>query len=138
MTRQTRSDEIKTERRRRKGKHLSGTARKLHVNEDAIDRENYAHRWIHDSEMRMYNMTVNDDWDVVRDQDRRLVGEGERGEATRAVLVRKPIKYQDEDDAAKQRQIDEMENAIAAQGAADGEKTDGTYVPGERALTMDG
>lgn len=136
MTRQTRSEETRQERRRRSPEGLAGTRKKLFVDENDLDREKYAYRWINDDGARVHNMTQLDDWDIVDSSDKRFVDRAENGSPIKGVLVRKPINYQKEDDAAKQRQIDETEKAIADGGSADGEQADGSYVPGERALTI--
>ncbi|MEM7283309.1 MAG: hypothetical protein AAF438_16960 [Pseudomonadota bacterium] len=123
-----RSEEIKTERRRRRSDSITGRTKRLSVDESQLDRENYEYRFINDQKNRVHSMTVLDDWDVVDSKDARLVGEGERGETIRALLVRKPKQYHKDDQAAKQRQIDEQEKAIKEGNTPSG-SGEGQYVP---------
>lgn len=130
------------ERRRRNTDALSGKRRRLGVNEAMLDRENYEYRWINDEGNRIFNLTKQDDWDVVPNTDGMVkpdgsgmgsetatpVGTGERGAPLRAVLVRKPKPLFDDDVQAQQRRIDETESGLR-RGAVSGVEQEKSYVP---------
>lgn len=138
----SRNEQIKSERRRRKSGALEGKRRRLAVDESKLDRENFAYRFANDEGNRIHDLTVNDDWEVVPDRGNEvksdstdmgssvslLAGTGERGDPVRAVLLRKPKSYHDEDEAASQRQIDDREKSIAS-GNVPGSDTESTYIP---------
>ena len=137
-----RGAKIKSERRRRDGISLSGYRDRLHVDEQLLDRENFSYRWINDEPGRVYQMTQQDDWDIVSDRDSdsgmgsetaNQVGSGAEGSPLRAILVRKPKEYFDEDKNKKQRHIDEAESAMQSSGdnpgVTPGAKQDGQYQP---------
>lgn len=138
----SRADVIQQERRRRNTDALGGRRQRLAVRGD-LDKENFAYRWVNDDGNRLHDLTVNDDWEVVEDRSGKMkpegtgvgsevatpVGTGEHGRPVRAVLLRKPKNWYDDDERAKQRRIDETELGLKA-GAAPGAATDDkTYVP---------
>lgn len=138
----SRNDQIKTERRRRNSDALAGKRRRLAVNEDTLDRENFEYRWVNDDGARVQALSTQDDWDVVTDRGgatkegvhsakvETVVGVGDRGSPVKAVLMRKPKTYYDEDEAAKQRRIDETEKAVKS-GSSQGGNSENSYVPNE-------
>lgn len=117
---QTRADKTQSERRRRRGDTvLMGT--KLGVNPDFLD-PNFKYRWINDDGIRVEQLTVHDDWDLV--DDPKKVGKADadglgskiakavnRG-GGRAYLARKPRKFYDEDQAEKRRGLDATMDSI--------------------------
>lgn len=122
MTEQTRRGRQETEeRRRRNADSLAGKRRRLALNEDALDRENFVYYLARNDQVEM--LTTQDDWDVVEDRDRKIkansagsgsevaiyAGQGETGAPVKHVLLRKLKKYQDEDAAAQQRRTEEIE-----------------------------
>lgn len=125
----SRNVEIKAERRRRNDAALQGNRRRLAVNEAQLDRDNYEHRWVNDVGTRIFDLTHNDDWEVVTDRDGKArvdsagigaeiatkVDVDKGGAPIRAVLLRKPKAYFDEDYRAKQRAIDDQETLIGKQ-----------------------
>lgn len=140
----TRSQQIATERRRRNTDALSGRRRRLSVDESKLDRENFEYRWVNDEPVspRVYDLTTNDDWERVTDRDGALkadgtgmgaevatpAGTGETGSPVRAVLLRKRKDWHDEDQAAKQRHIDALEQGMNAR-ATPGVNAEGFYAP---------
>ena len=128
----TRSEKTKTERRRRNPDGLQGKRRRLAVNEAALDRENFEYRWVNDDGNRIHTLTVEDDWDVVTQTattdshamgagNQKRVGTGEQGVPVNAILLQKPKRYYDEDDAQKQRRIDASEQALKEKPTREGE-----------------
>jgi hypothetical protein len=138
---------VKAARRRRDADSLRGVRMRLSVNEDKLDRENFEYRFIKDDPTRLHQMTVQDDWDIVQDRNGEIQakhegqgaeiahGSGTRdasGHPERLVLVQKPKSYYNDDAAAKQRKIDETENAMR-QGPG-GEQS---YTPDGRNAVME-
>lgn len=145
MTEQ-RAEKIKQERRRRNTDALGGRRRRMAIDESQLDKENFVYRFANDDDRgRIHQLTVQDDWEVVPDRDAKIAanpqGDGskvsfhagtmERGASMQTVLLRKPKRYADEDYAARQRRIDEVETGLR-QGNAPGATDDGQiYVPKE-------
>lgn len=144
-----RGPQIRQERRRRNTDALSGKRRRLAVNEAMLDRDAYEYRWINDEGNRIFNLTKQDDWDIVPNTDGQVkpdgtgmgaetatpVGTGERGAPLRAVLVRKPKALFDEDVQAQQRRIDETEAGLR-RGAVSGVEQEKSYVPGSQGISI--
>lgn len=120
-----RNEQIKAERRRRDTSSLKGARRRLAVNERALDRENFVYRFANDDKNRIYDLTVNDDWEVVSDREGDInasdaigaqasvrAGTDSEGKSMRTVLLRKPKAYHDADVAARLRQIDATEQSL--------------------------
>lgn len=139
--RQDRAEQVRTERRRTPGS-VAHTGIQLGVDEAKLDRKNYAYRLVNDANGRIQQLEAQD-WDPAPEQA--LVGSTGagtiqskhaghiEGKAFNAVLMRKPINMHNEDQAAKQRPLDEMEEAIRrGQSHADtpSELSSGTYTPG--------
>ncbi len=138
--RQDRAEQVRTERRRKPGSVVH-TGVQLGVDEGKLDRQNYAYRLVNDANGRVQQLTAQD-WDPAPEQA--LVGStGEgtvqskhaghiEGKAFNAVLMRKPINMHNEDQAAKQKPLDEMDEAIrrGAGHAAEPSLSSGTYTPG--------
>lgn len=142
MTEQTkRGEAISQERRRRDTNALAGKRKRLAVSGE-LDHEKYAYRWVNDDGVRVHDLTVNDDWEVVNDRQGELkkdgagmgaevsvhVGRNADGRPIKSILVRKLKSYYEDDEKAKQRHIDEQEASIKA-GATPGAGTEGTYTP---------
>ncbi len=111
---ETRTDQVKRERRRR-GDLTEDRNLKLSVPEHLKD-PNYEYRWINDtSGGRIHMLTVADDWDVVKDKGiegqgegtavTRNVGTSESGKPARAYLCRKLKTFYQEDQQAKQARL---------------------------------
>jgi hypothetical protein len=136
----SRGEQIKQERRRRNTDTLSGQRRKMALTE-RLDPA-FEYRWANDEGTRLHELTVNDDYEVVQSRSGAMkpdgtgvgsevavpVGTGESGAQVRAVLLRKPKKYWNDDHEAKQRHIDELEAGIK-QGATPSAGVEQGYVP---------
>lgn len=136
-----RATEVRTERRRKAGA-VFHTGVQLGVDESKLDRANFAYRLVNDANGRVQQLEAQD-WDPAPEQA--LVGStgsgtvqskhagSIEGKAFNAVLMRKPIAYHNEDQAAKQRPLDEMEEAIRRgqnHAADEPQLASGTYTPG--------
>jgi hypothetical protein len=139
----TRADQEKTERRRQRGNTvLPGL--KLGVREELLDRKNFNYRWINDNGGRIEDLTVADDYDLVRDPKKeikddngnegalisKVVGTTENNQPIRAFLARKPKPLYDEDQRDKRavldRQMADIKRGKPSEASAIG---DNTYVP---------
>jgi len=147
----SRAEQIATARRRRNA-DMGGVRSRLAVDTTKLDMENFTHRWVNDEPGRIEALTVQDDWEVVTDRANvvkdgntgigtevsQYVGIGGGGSSGRAVLLRKPKTYHDEDKAAAQRRIDETENAMR-QGMTPGTSPDAKqYAPQGRSIIAHG
>lgn len=136
-TREGREQARKTQRRRRVDN--LGVAMNLAITGE-LDRDRYEYRWINDNERaRLQMMTQQDDWDVVSksgdgieldgvkspadalgDAVTRIVGAKKDGSPQHAYLCRKPKELYDADKAAKQRRLDEIDDAIKGNAKFEG------------------
>ncbi len=139
-TRQSRGDEAMPERRKRA--EIDTTGKRLAVRTDVLDLEKYVYRWMNDSDVRLFRMTKQDDWDVVKqdgtvikDDNADLgdavsvpVGTKPDGSPLKAYLCRKLRRFYDDDQKTKQTELDEqlarMRRGNDAKDAAQGD-----YVP---------
>ena len=138
---ETRSNQIKTERRRRAGMGLERSL-KLYVPEEKKDPKK-SYRWMNDTPGRIEQKTVHDDWDVTT-QDRNgepfsgrvPVGPGPDGKPIYAVLCEKLKEYYDQDEAEKIKAIkaqeDDMRVGPPPSTSGLGAEPTTAYVPGGR------
>ncbi len=140
MSRAPRTEEVKSERRRRAG---TGQANglKLHVPDDMKD-SNFEYRWVNDRPGRVHQLTAQDDWDVVstdRTDQLTAAAEGsvmrravDKATGDNAVLLRKRKEFYEADKLEKQKPVDEMEKALRGGAAPSSEGLSGptAYVPG--------
>lgn len=140
-SRGNRADEVRTERRRKPGSAVD-MGIKLHVDEAEKD-PNYVYRWVNDTGMRVQQMTQND-FDPAPYQGKgaesRVVGT-DSGKPIKSVLMRKRKDWHDDDQKAKRKPLDEMEQAIK-RGAAHKQEADLSgdvaYTPGSgNSITRD-
>lgn len=133
----------KEERRRRNA--IETVGKRLAVNASALDFSKFKYRWINDDPARIFQMTKQDDWDVVtpegeviKDDSTDLgnavsvvVGQDPNsGAARRAYLCRKRNEWYEEDQKQKQTELDEqLEQIRRGKDAAGGSQSD--YVPGQ-------
>lgn len=116
---ESRAAQEKIERRRQRGNTvLPGL--KLSVREELLDRKNFVYRWINDNGGRIEDMTVSDDYDLVRDPSKqvkddngnegalvsKVVGTTENNQPIRAFLARKPKPFYDADHKEKMAALD--------------------------------
>lgn len=146
-TKPTRAEEVRQERRRKPGSSaMSGI--KLGLDESKIDRTNYNYRFVRDEGNRVQQLHAQD-WDVVGDQvkdDTNSLGTvntahggvGEAGKPYNMVLVKKRKEWFDEDQKAKMKPLDEMDQAIARGTDHQTGKLDlrgpGVYTPGANVI----
>ena len=103
----------RAERRRRNSETMDGmVGQRLTVEEDKKAKD-HRYRWINDDKSRIAAKTEQDDWDLVADEPRRQVGVKPTGEPLYAHLARKPEEFCVEDEARKQRALDEQMNELA-------------------------
>jgi len=132
-------DAVVTQRRRRNGSGIIGT--RMGVNESLLDFSRFSYRWINDAPARIYNKTIEDDWDMVTNDGgvkeasadlgtavSHVVGANKDGSPLRAYLCRKPKTYFDEDQAAKVAELDRQLNELRRGNAPDG-SPQSDYVP---------
>ena len=117
-----RADEVRKERRRKPGATVN-LGQKLGVDESLLDRKTYEYRWVNDAGMRVRMMHEND-WDPApevstegQSVEKRPVGVNDGGRPIEGVLMRKRKDWYDDDQKAKRRPLDEMDEAIR-RGAA--------------------
>lgn len=122
---QTRADETRSERRRRRGTGLDANLR-FSLPDHLKNDPNWRYHWLVDRPGRIAQKTRYDDWDFVEDGetegDDRNTGAGSRierhagvdqfGNPQRAYLVRKRKEYDDEDKREHQAALDERMTAI--------------------------
>ncbi len=140
-----RVEQVKQERRRRADTSYEYNHR-LSVNHALLDHGNFAYRFINDTSGRLHELTVNDDWDVVKDPSvktdndntgapvRKLVGANQDGSPIYAFLCRKPLQYHKEDRKRKAQRTDEMmaqikRGAVKSPDGAAALDQSTTYIP---------
>lgn len=140
--RTARTEEVKTERRRRQG---SGAERnmKLYVPDEAKDPD-FHYRWVNNKPGRIKQLTQMDDYEVVNSTDGAIdvgVAGGtvvtrtvDRREGDEAVLLRKPRNYYETDKAEEQKLLDARDEELRAGKVQSPEGLSGSeaYVPGGR------
>lgn len=138
--RQSRGDDQMPERRKRVDANVIG--KRLAVNTSALDFDKYAYRFINDAPARLFQMTQQDDWDIVDAQGgavkadstdmgnavSSVVGTKPDGSAMRAYLCRKLKRFYDDDQKMKQTDLDEQLAQLRRGNGAKGEEL-GDYVP---------
>lgn len=82
-------DEQPQQRRRRAGDVTTNSV--LSVPEAILDRDKYEYRWVSDEGPRLYNLTVNDDYDVVTKEGKKAE-QGDSGYGDDAYRVQSGIK----------------------------------------------
>lgn len=112
-----RAEEVKTRRRRREGLGEDRNL-KLYV-PGAMKDPNFAYRFVNDRPGRVRQMTVEDDWDVVKDEriDSDSIGTvpervGDKITGERMTLLRKPKELFDEDRKEKFKALDKTEASM--------------------------
>lgn len=120
----SRKAEERQQRRRRDTDGMDGARMRLAIPEKYRQDPDYEYRWINDDKARVYDLTVMDDWDVVKAGDidnhhgansvRRQVGAKADGSALFAQLVRKPRDFCETDRAKSQARLDETMDAVTA------------------------
>lgn len=137
--RQSRADEQLPERRKRVDIDMTG--KRLAVRNELLDFDKYKYRWINDADVRLYQLTKQDDWDVMAQDGAALksdntdlgaaisipVGTKPDGSPMRAYLCRKLRRFWEDDQKMKQTDLDEQLSRLRvgkdAQGADMGDYT---------------
>lgn len=129
-TRPTRAD-AELGQRRRRTEHFDGSFdRQLPVDESRLDNENFTYRWFNDAKGRVSKYTKFDDWDPVTEEEvggaveHSHVGYGRDGSPIRAVLMKKPRKWHEKDQARKIA-LSREEEAEMMRRAPSGERDEG-------------
>lgn len=134
--------EVQQQRRRRADFGMDGNV-KLGVPEH-LKKPGFVYRWMNEVPGRLESKTVNDDWDIVKEQInpeqdngegtpvRRNAGVGADGKPLYAYLCRKPENFHREDKAKEQARIKETEAALKRGEVKGAEALTGpnAYVPG--------
>lgn len=119
--RPTRADEVRQERRRQPGATIAAGI-KLGVDESKLDRNTYEYRWANETGSRLQQLHAND-WDVAPEMaiqssdsggtvNSKVAGTDDNGKPFNAVLMRKRKDWFREDQKAKQKPLDDMDEAI--------------------------
>ena len=118
----SRTEEVRTERRRRGGA-IDGYRFRLQIPEKFRNDPENKYRWINDDKSRVFDMTKQDDWDQVQADEieghdgassvRRQVGTKANGDPLFAHLVRKSKKFCEEDRAVKRQALMETMDQLA-------------------------
>ena len=138
--RQSRAEEQLPERRKRTDIDMTG--KRLAVRTELLDFEKFRYRYINDSDTRLYQLTRQDDWEVMTQDGGALkpdatdmgaavsipVGTRPDGSPMRAYLCRKLRKFYDDDQKMKQTDLDEQLKRLRAGKSSDGD-SQGDYVP---------
>lgn len=134
-----RTQDVQHERRRRASAD-HGQNLKLHVPENQKD-PNFEYRFIRNTPGRVYQLTKQDDYDIVTSEQIASEGLGTAVERSASktdggtmVLVRKPKEFYDADKAKAQARIDAQEETMRRSAPAGAEGLSGphAYVPGGR------
>lgn len=118
--RPSRAEEVRTERRRKPGA-LEHTGYKLGVDEAQLDRNTYKYRWVNDKDNRVQKLT-GEDWDIAPEMaaeasdglgtpQSKVVGK-DGGKPFHGVLMRKRKDWFEADQAARNQEIDAVEESI--------------------------
>jgi hypothetical protein len=138
--RRSRSDEELPARRRRNDMETVG--KRLAVNTNLLDYDRFSYRFINDAPARLFQMTQQDDWDIVTqngaivksdstdlgDAVSVVVGTKPDGSPLRSYLCRKPRKFYDDDQKKKQTDLDEQLSQLRRGNTKAGD-LQGDYIP---------
>lgn len=122
MPRTPRAQAVQGERRRRRADTLDRIhGRKLSIPPEYRDDKDHEYYWANDVDSRIYDLTVDDDYDHVtrsnpeaseEEKVRRPVGTKPTGEPMYAYLLRKPKVYAEDDRKERLATIEEREKGI--------------------------
>jgi hypothetical protein len=138
--RQSRADEQLPERRKRTDIDMTG--KRLSVRSEMLDFDKFKYRWINDNDTRLYQLTRQDDWEVLTQDGGALkpdatdmgaavsipVGTRPDGSPTKAYLCRKLRKFYDDDQKMKQTELDEQLKRLRSGNSSTGD-AQGDYIP---------
>lgn len=134
-----RAEQIRAERRRRSTAALAGQGRRLYVPPEVTENNDFSYRFFNDDPGRIEDFK-RIGWEIVTDKRiatddigsgvAKFAGTHKDGSTRRAVLMRLPREFAEEDARAKARQIDAKEAAIKSNPDPEGGNASGMYVPG--------
>ncbi len=138
--RRSRDDDVLPERRKRND--IDTTGKRLSVRTDMLDHEKYVYRWVNDRDTRLFQLTQQDDWNVMTQDGGELkpdstdmgaaitvpVGVEKDGSPIKAYLCRKLRRFYDEDQKMKQTDLDEQLTRLRQGNDAQG-GSQGDYIP---------
>jgi len=141
MSRPARTEEVKTERRRRQGMGAERNM-KLFVPEEAKEKD-FVYRWVNNKPGRVKQLTQMDDYDIVSASETIDPGTAggtvvtrtvDRSEGDEAILLRKPRHFYEADKAEEQKLLDARDEELRAGRVESSEGLSGSeaYVPGGR------
>ncbi len=138
--------ETRTEREPVQRRRVDATegviGKRLPVHQSKLDFSKYAYRWINDDEVRLFQKTKQDDWDLVPNEGQVanganadmgnavavIVGTKPDGSARKAYLCRKLRKFYEDDGEKKADDLDEQLAQLRRGNSAKGE-AQGDYTP---------
>lgn len=131
MSRPDRQAEVAQQRRRRQPGTLDRMDQlKLAIPDKARESNpNSTFRWVNDTPGRMHNLTIKDDWDVVKDVEPIPVGQDQAGQPIYARLCAKPLEFWKEDQREKAKHIADQQKELIRRGDTKIPEADSTYVP---------
>lgn len=140
---------VEQERQRRRRRETLGDERNMNLAVTVPKDPNYEYRWVNDRPGRVHKLTVGDDWEIVndelRDEKDRGVGTGiervgDKRSGQRVLLMRKPKDYCEEDRAAAQADLDEVDRSLGRGMHKSPEALSGSaaYVPEGGIVIKDG
>ena len=148
VSRLGRAEQTRRERRMKPG-DVVATGEKLSLDESRLDRNTYTYRWVK-AEGNRVEILKKKDWDLVDDEDAKTDGTGlgsvptqhggvgESGKPYGLVLMKKYRDWHEEDQKAKRKPLDAMEQAIrkgtAHEQAGETELSGVSYTPGTNTL----
>lgn len=149
-TRPTRAEQSRRERRMRPGA-IVASGEKLGLDETQLDRGLYTYRWVRDEGNRV-EILKKQDWDLVDEEQAKTDGTGlgsvptqhggvgESGKPYGLVLMKKYRDWYEDDQKAKRKPLDAMEQAIrkgtAHEQSGETELAGVSYTPGTNTLEV--
>lgn len=133
-------------RKRKKREDVQVLGKRLAVNTVRLDFEKFNYRWINATDARLWQMTQQDDWQLVhqdgtgvRDDESAdlgtlwtsVVGTTKEGQGLKAYLCRKPRQWYEDDQKQKQTDLDEQLSRMKTGLASDGTVQGADYIPGK-------
>lgn len=116
--RPTRAAEVTQERQRRRTNFDASFDLQLPIDEARLD-PSFTYRWVNDLPARVQKLTLQDDWEIVSSDEAGVgtihhVGYHRDGTSMKCVLLKKPLKWHEEDQARKIARTRELEDGQMA------------------------
>jgi hypothetical protein len=105
------------ERQRRRTNLDASFDLQLPVDESRLDRKSFTYRWVNDARGRVHRITTQDDWERVSAEEAGVevehqVGYHPDGKPLKAILLKKPLRWHQDDQARKIAQTREVETEM--------------------------